>query len=318
MDFSDVFDDEYQHADYSTHKYKVTISADDESYVEPVPEPEKKSYKNRKTHGQTAPKKHTTANSTAKIGDIVYVITEKLLANRPRLNKYANDLYSEVYGLLQKMSIKSRRGKRANLAAFFVLYIATKKLKLGVDPVLLAMDIGLTSKDTVSAIEEFIPPLNTTNPLEIEILELIYMVEITDIAEEYFERMWILLRKPYNGEPSDTEFWKKVGESFKEWSYDMWKAKNTDSIEELIHRKIENGDPDNRIHIISPQKLYVLVMYNTIRNTIINIHSEKDDKESESGITSSQEKCLQRIFANQWGQIANNLDKTRKKTVGLN
>lgn len=318
MDFSDVFaDDDYQLADYSTHKYKVSISADDESYVEPVPEPEKKSYKNRKQHGQSVPKKHTTANSTAKIGDIVYVITEKLLANRPRLNKSANDLYSEVYGLLQKMSIKSRRGKRANLAAFFVLYIATKKLKLGVDPVLLAMDIGLTSKDTVSAIEEFIPPLNTTKPLEIEILELIYSVDISDIAEEYFERMWSLMKKPHSGEPIDADFWKKVGDTFKEWSYEEWKVKNTDSISVLIHRKAENNEPDNRIHIISPQKLYVVVMYNTIRNAITNTKIGEEESII-SPITSAQEKYLQRIFATQWGQIANNLDKTRKKTVGLN
>lgn len=307
MDFDNEYydnDDDYQHADYSAHKYKVSISADDESYVE-EPEPEVKKGRGtgkRRASSSTASsgyRKNTAKDYpiATKIGDIIYIFGEKLISCRPRLTKMANDLFSEAYGLLQKMSIRTRRGKKANLAAFFTLYIAGKKLKLGVDPVLMAMDFGMTSKDTVLAIEEFIPDLNTTNPIEVEILELIYNVELTDIMEEYFERMWLKMNDTNNKELSDVALWKRICESVRKMTYEEWCTRNKDNIPSLMEKNI---------HVISPQKFYVLLMYNTIRQIL----SEED--ESNAGTV---DKHLQKVFSVLWGQIANNMEKTRKKTV---
>lgn len=304
MDFDSEYydnDEEYSHEEYTNNiKYKVSISADDETYVE-EPEPEMKKGrgagvgKRRSTSGY---RKNPTKDypNTAKIGDIIYIFGEKLISARPRLGKMANDLFSEAYGLLQKMSIRTRRGKKANLAAFFTLYVASKKLKLGVDPVLMAMDFGLTSKDTVLAIEEFIPELNTANPLEMEILELIYNVELSDIMEEYFERMWSFANDTRK-ELSEMSIWKRICESMKKMSYEEWCSKNKDNIPSLMERNI---------HVISPQKFYVLLMYNTIRQIL------SEEEEANTGL----DKHLQKIFSVLWGQIANNMEKTRKKTVG--
>jgi hypothetical protein len=313
MDF-DELDEDYDFS--STIKYKVTVNADDDSYVS---EPELETKRTNRNGGRrptgrgmlTTTRKPTNKDSTSssKIGDIVYVFGEKMLSNRPRLSKSANDLFSEAYGLLQKMSIKTRRGRRANLAAFFILYIASKKLKLGVDPVLLAMDVGLTCKDTVTAIEEFIPELSTTNPLEIEILELIYQAEITDIFEDYMERMWLTFRKNIVLDAASSDVWKQITSAMTGYSYESWCREIKEQLLCLIDRKTTEGEMDNRIHIISPQKLYVLVIYNVLRNVL--------HRDSEDPITSNQEKHLQKILTVIWGQIANNLEKTRRKTVGL-
>jgi hypothetical protein len=318
MDYTsfDGLDEDYDFS--STIKYKVTVNADDDIYIsEPELEP-KRTNRNggRRPSGRgmlTAIRKPVSKDSTSssKIGDIVYVYGEKMLSNRPRLSKSANDLFSEAYGLLQKMSIKTRRGRRANLAAFFILYIASKKLKLGVDPVLLAMDVGLTCKDTVTAIEEFIPELSTTNPLEIEILELIYQAEITDIFEDYMERMWLTFRKNIVLDAASNDLWRQITSCMAGYSYESWCQEIKEQLMCLFNRKTgEDGDEmDNRIHIISPQKFYVLGFYNMLRNVI--------HRNTEEPITSNQEKQLQKILTVIWGQIANNLEKTRRKTVGI-
>lgn len=302
MDFDNEYDnEEYSYEDYSNVKYKVSISADDETYVE-EPEPEVKKGRGcgkRRTGVSASSYRKTPSkdyNGATKIGDIIYIFGEKLISARPRLSKMANDLFSEAYGLLQKMSIRTRRGKKANLAAFFTLYLASKKLKLGVDPVLMAMDFGLTSKDTVLAIEEFIPDLNTTNPLEMEILELIYKVEMSDIMEEYFERMWSMIHDQRK-DLADAPLWKRICDSVRKISYEDWCSKNRDNIPSLMEKNI---------HVISPQKFYVLLMYNTIRQIL------SEDEESITGM----DKHMQKIFSSLWGQIANNMEKTRKKTVG--
>lgn len=313
MDYfnDDYFNDEYEMDRPSVIKYKMTVNADDDTYIA---EPElemKRTSRNigRRPGGRIGGTSSRKTNckeysASSKIGDIVYVFGEKLLSNRPRLSKHANDLFSEAYGLLQKMSIKTRRGRRANLAAFFILYIASKKLRLGVDPVLLALDVGLTSKDTVTAIEEFIPELNTTNPLEIEILGLIYTADITDIFEEYMERMWLTFRKTLTMDAPCTGLWKRLCSDVGKYSYESWCSESKETLLQLTDRK-----EDNRIHVISPQKLYVLIIYNTMRNIL--------QRETEEPVTSNQEKQLQKIFSVIWGQMANNMEKTRKKTVGL-
>lgn len=314
MDYSnfDYFNDEYEDdAPSSVIKYKMTVNADDETYIaEPEPELKRSNRNGGRRHGgriaATTSRKTNGKDygSSSKIGDIVYIFGEKLLTNRPRLAKHANDLFSEAYGMLQKMSIKTRRGRRANLAAFFILYIASKKLKLGVDPVLLAMDVGLTSKDTVTAIEEFIPELNTSNPLEIEILELIYKADIMDILEEYMERMWLMFKKPIVLDAACMDLWRRLCSSMAKYSYESWCLENKETLLQLTDR-----EGDNRFHVISPQKMYVLIIYNTVRNIL--------QRDTEEPVTSSQEKQLQKIFSVIWEQIANNLEKTRKKTVGL-
>jgi hypothetical protein len=316
MDYMD-FDGLEEDYDFSTAiKYKVTVNADDETYIS---EPELETKRTNKNGGRrsagrgmlSATRKPITkeSSSSSKIGDIVYVFGEKLLSNRPRLSKNANDLFSEAYGLLQKMSIKTRRGRRANLAAFFILYIASKKLKLGVDPVLLAMDVGLTCKDTVTSIEEFIPDLSTTNPLEIEILELIYQAEITDIFEDYMERMWLSFRKNIVLDAVSSDLWKQITSCMSGYSYESWSREIKEQLLCLTNRKSNEDEMDNRFHIISPQKLYVLIFYNVFRN-MLQINTEEP-------ITSNQEKQLQKILTVIWGQIANNLEKTRRKTVGI-
>lgn len=296
---------------FSNFKYKMTVSANDESYQEPA------AFESSRGHGRGSSSRNSTGarasgtstcttttgrkmvvrestNSSTKIGDLVYTYGEKLISERPRLSKMATELFSEAYGLLQKMSIRSRRGKRANLAAFFTLYISSKKLKLGVDPVLLAMDVGLTCKDTINAIEEFIPDLNTTSPLELEILDLIYRVEITDIMDEYVERMSGWMRTPRVVDPPLVDFWKRICDLFSDWDFARWKTAVERALIEMTNEQM---------HVVSPQKIYVLVIYSVIRGELL----KRTDH--------PEEKNLQRLFSFLWGHMANNLEKTRRKTV---